>query len=131
MSRRTARLSSQIRRLLAEGITHLSDPRIATFTSVTKVELSPDLTLATVHVSVMGDTPSAADLSVVALEAARGRLRSLLAGEMSIRRVPELRFRLDQSVQTAFDTVRVIDQLRQEDQRLDAKHGDQDQEDKA
>lgn len=131
MSRRTARLSSQIRRLLAEGITHLSDPRIATFTSITKVELSPDLTLATVHVSVMGDTPSAADLSVVALEAARGRLRSLLAGEMSIRRVPELRFRLDQSVQTAFDTVRVIDQLRQEDQRLDAKHGDQDQEDKA
>ncbi len=127
MSRRTARLSSQIRRLLAEGIAQLSDPRIATFTSVTRVELSPDLTLATVHVSVLGDTPSAADLSVAALDTARGRLRSLLASEMSIRRVPELRFKLDASVQGAFETVRVIDQLRQEDQRSDAA----DQEDNA
>ena len=115
MSRRTARLNSQIQRLLAEGFAQLSDPRIATFTSITRVEISPDLTLATVYVSVLGATEAAAGLTITALDAARGRLRSVLAKGLTMRRVPELRFRLDESLQGAFDTVQVIDQLRDEE----------------
>ena len=113
MSRRTARLNSQIQRLLAEGIGQLSDPRVATFTSITRVEISSDLTLATVSVSVMGAAPAQAKLTVAALEQARGRLRSILANGLTMRRVPDLRFRLDASLQGAFDTVQVIDQLRE------------------
>jgi len=112
MSRRTQRLSSLIRRILADAIqTRLSDPRIAPFTSITRVEVAADLTIATVYVSVMAQRETAGRLTVEALESAAGRLRSRLADELTVRRVPELRFRYDESLQGAFETVRVIESL--------------------
>ena len=112
MSRRTERIGSLIRRIVAQSIqAELSDPRIERFTSVTRVEVSGDLATAIVYVSVMADKPSAADLTVRALQSAAGRLRSRLARELTIRRVPALVFRQDGSVKGASETVRVIDAL--------------------
>lgn len=116
MTRRLLRLSSLIRRVLAETIQYrLSDPRIAPFTSVTRVEVAADLSLATVYVSVMADgKPAAARLTLEALESAAGRLRSRLADALTVRRVPTLQFKLDESVRGAFETVQVIDALARE-----------------
>jgi ribosome-binding factor A len=111
VSRRTERVSSLIRAILAEAIQNrLSDPRIEPLTSITRVEVSGDLSVARVYVSVMAED-ARQKLSVQALRHATGRLRSLVAQQTTMRQVPQLRFRLDESVQRSFKTVQQLDQI--------------------
>ena len=114
MSRRSERVASLVRNILAEAIqSRLSDPRIEPLTSITRVEVSPDLSVAHVYVSVMAEE-ARRELSVRALRHAAGRLRSLVARELTLRQAPELDFRLDESVQQSFRTVQQIDGLMEE-----------------
>jgi ribosome-binding factor A len=114
MSRRTERVASLVRGILADAIqSRLSDPRIEPLTSITRVEVSPDLAVAHVYVSVMAEE-ARRELSVRALRHAAGRLRSLVASEITLRQAPELDFRLDESVQESFRTVQQIDRLMEE-----------------
>lgn len=114
MSRRTDRIAHLIRNVVAEGIlTRLSDPRIPTLTSVTKVEVSPDLSSAHVHVSVMAE-PKKQKLALQALQHAAGRLRSMVAEQLTARQVPWLRFHLDDSVRRGGAMVEQLDQLMRE-----------------
>ena len=114
VSRRSERVASLVRNILAEAIqSRLSDPRIEPLTSITRVEVSPDLSVAHVYVSVMAEE-ARRELSVRALRHAAGRLRSLVARELTLRQAPELDFRLDESVQQSFRTVQQIDRLMEE-----------------
>lgn len=63
---------------------------------MTGVEVSPDLKVATVYVSALGDH-EAWDLAVKGLQHAAGYLRSELAQQLQMRFTPELRFVLDDS----------------------------------
>lgn len=122
MSRRTARVASLIRRIVAEMIqVELADPRLPPLTSVTRTEVTSDLSLATIHVSVLSERTNAGPRAIEALEAAAGRIRARLAAELTIRKAPALRFRLDESVQRAFETVQVIEALNR--QREAAQQG--------
>ena len=123
VSRRTERIASIVRQLVAGAIqTKLSDPRLEPFTSVTRVEVSDDLSIAHVHVSVMAPTPARRNLSVAALTASSGRLRRMLARQLRARTIPELAFHLDESLQRGFQTVQLIDEVMQEQRRSsDAK----------
>ncbi len=87
----------------------LSDPRIAPLTSITRVEVSPDLSLATIHVSVHDDAEARRKLTVVALQSAAGRLRRELSGQLETRTLPHLVFRLDESLRRGFETQQAID----------------------
>lgn len=111
VSRRTERVGSLIRAILAEAIQNrLNDPRIERLTSITRVEVSADFSVARVFVSVLA--PEARrKLSVEALGHAAGRLRSLIAQGLTLRQTPELDFRLDESVQHGFETVQQIDRI--------------------
>ena len=114
MSRRSERLGNLIRTILAEAIRdHLSDPRIPLVTSITRVEVSEDLEVARVHVSVMADEPKR-KLCLTTLQNAAGRLRRLLAPELRLRRLPSLVFRLDDSVRHGIETLAVIDHAMRE-----------------
>ncbi len=109
MSRRTERLSHQIRRIVAHQIqSRLSDPRIALMTSVTRVEVSADLAHARVYVSVMGDE-AAERLSLKALEHAAGRIQTALARQLTLRQCPRLRFERDESLKKSFELVQLIE----------------------
>jgi ribosome-binding factor A len=111
VSRRTERIASLIRGIVAAGIrTELSDPRIETFTSITRVEVSPDLSVAHILVSVMAEEPRR-KLTLAGLEQAAGRLRGLVASRISLRQVPRLVFRLDDSVRRSCETVQQLDEL--------------------
>ena len=97
--------------ILAEAIqSRLSDPRIEPLTSITRVEVSADLAVARVYVSVMANE-ARQKLSVEALQHAAGRLRSLVAREVSLRQAPQLVFRLDDSIQRSFQTVQQLDRI--------------------
>jgi ribosome-binding factor A len=83
-------LAQIIQERLARGI---ADPRFRGLVSITGVEVSPDLREATVRFSVLPAQYGARVLS--ALKSARGLLKREIQNESSLKRVPELTFRLD------------------------------------
>ena len=114
VSRRTERVASLVRAILAQAIQNrLSDSRIEPLTSITRVEISADLSVAHVYVSVMAEQKRR-ELTLRALRHAAGRLRSLVAHEITLRQTPQIEFRLDESVQQSFRTVQQIDGLMEE-----------------
>ena len=95
---RTDRVGDLIRRELAVLLqTGIKDPRIG-FVSITEVEVSPDLRQAKVYVSVYG-TPGEQSDSLMGLESASGYVRSVLRGRLHLKRIPELVFLLDDSIE--------------------------------
>jgi len=113
VSRRTERVASLIRRILADAIRGLNDPRIPTITSITRVEVSEDFAVAKVHVSALAPEKRRA-LCLAALRSAAGHLRWLLGQELTLRKLPQLEFRLDESVQRGIATVETIDRVMRE-----------------
>jgi ribosome-binding factor A len=109
VSRRTERVGSLIRTVIADAIqTRLADPRIPTITSITRVVVSDDFSVARIFVSVMA-TEAHRNLCLTALRSATGLLRRTLAPELQLRKTPLLLFELDDSLRKGFETVEVID----------------------
>ena len=110
MSRRTERIGNLIRSVVSKAIqTRLNDPRIAALTSITRVDVSADFSVAHVHVSVMANE-ARQKLCLAALQRSTGRLRAEVGQQIRLRHVPRLDFHLDDSLQRAFETVQVIDE---------------------
>ena len=108
-NRREDQLSGVITRELSDLMrTRMKDPRIG-FASITGVELSHDLRYAKVFVSVMG-SPEEQRETMRGLDSANGFLRRELAQRLTIRHVPEISFRLDESIARG---ARVLDLLKQ------------------
>jgi len=95
-----------IARLLLEEV---SDPRVALVT-VTGVDMSPDLQHANVYFAVHGDDKRAAE-ALAGLDSAKGRLRTMLAASISLRRAPELHFRIDPAIE---ESNRISEAIRRE-----------------
>ncbi len=101
MGLRQTRLADEMRDVLAAVFTggQLSDPRVTDVT-ITAVKLSADLQLATVYFRLYGDKPEQVAVAAAAgLKSATGFLRRLLADAFDIRRVPNLRFFYDESIE--------------------------------
>ena len=113
------RLASQVRLVISDAIQNkLSDPRLERIASVTRVELSPDLSFADIYISVMG-TESQQKVYMKGLAHAHGVLQSLVARKLRTRTCPSVRLHLDQSLKKGFETIRMIDQAMEE---LDGGH---------
>ena len=95
---RSERVAGLMRRELAQLVQmEVDDPEIG-FISISDVEVSRDLAHAKVFVTVFN--PDEAKASIKALKKAAGFLRSRLGQAMRIRKVPELHFHHDHSVET-------------------------------
>ena len=106
---RSARIADQIQRELAELVRlELRDPRVGLVT-LTGVELSRDQSHAKVFFTVLGPA-SAAELALEGLQRAAGFLRSELAHRLTTRKVPELHFEYDESVERGMRLSRLIDE---------------------
>jgi len=103
---RSRRIEDQIQRLLSDIIRNdVRDPRLSR-AIITAVRVSRDLSVAWVYYSVLqvdGETESLDE----AFKSAAGFMRSRLAKDLTVRRVPELRFELDETGANA----RAMDQL--------------------
>jgi|SRR4051812_43602351 ribosome-binding factor A len=109
MSARNARIADQIQREIAELVrTEVRDPRVGLVT-FTGVELSRDQSHAKVFYTVLGP-PAAAAEAQLGLERAAGFLRSQVAHRLTIRKVPELHFAFDDSVERGVRLSRLIDE---------------------
>ncbi len=111
---RAQRVGDQIQRELA-GILlqEIQDPRVGMIT-VNEVKVSRDLAWADVYYTRM-DVEGAGDSEKV-LGGAAGYIRSLLAGRMSLRSVPRLRFHFDVTAANARHMEQLIDRAVESDQ---------------
>ncbi len=109
-SRRLARLNEQLKRELSEMIrTQVRDPRVGVVT-VTGVEVASDLGSARVFVRVIGNRAELVE-TLAGLEAAAPFLRGLLGRVLHVRRIPELRFREDRSMEHARRIEQVLSEV--------------------
>ena len=106
---RRARIADQIQRELAEVIRlELRDPRVGLIT-LTGVELSRDQSHAKVFFTVLG-AESAAENAAEGLRRGAGFLRTQLAHRLTTRKVPELHFEFDESVERGMRLSKLIDE---------------------
>jgi ribosome-binding factor A len=110
MSQRTDRLDSQIRAELMDLIQReMKDPRIG-FVTVTRVETARDLGSARVWVSVLG-TPDEQEAAVGALSSAAPWLRRQLGDRLTLRHVPQLVIRHDDSIESGDRVLRILREI--------------------
>lgn len=114
-SHRKERINSQIQRELSLIIRQKTkDSRLHNNTmSITGVKATPDLKVATVYISVMGNNEEKAGV-MEALDNAKGFLRSCLGRTMKTHMIPELHFKLDESVEYGMHIDKILEGLHQE-----------------
>ena len=98
--RRSSRLNEQLKREISAIITRkVRDPRIGQLL-VTEVRVTKDIWLARVFIRAQGSEPEMAE-TLKGLEIAAPFIRKELAKVLSIRRIPELRFQHDTTLDSA------------------------------
>ena len=115
MTYRVERLNSFLRQEISDLIQrYVKDPRLGTFVSVTAVEISKDMRYAKVFISRYGSDLEKAD-TLKALESASGYIRHELGERMKTRRIPELSFRLDNTMEKAAKVLKIINDISSEE----------------
>ena len=112
-SRRIERLNEQLKREISRVIRReVRDPRVGIVT-VTGVEVSPDLTLARVWVRPQGEEDEKEE-ALEGLRTAAPHIRHQLGQMLRIRRLPELRFERDRTLERALRIEEILDEVRPE-----------------
>lgn len=93
------RNESLMHRYLSDIITNKLNDRALGFVTVTAVKITRDYSYATVFVSFIGDGDPQPKLLI--LEKAKGLIRHELSQRMSIRKMPELKFKHDDTLEKA------------------------------
>lgn len=101
---------AEIAGLLAKG---LKDPRIG-FVSVMGVKMSPDLSVASVYVSMYG-TDSEKKSSLIALQNAAGWIRREIGKRMRLRVTPEIRIFEDTTLDQVFHLEEVFKDMHEDE----------------
>ncbi len=95
---KNTRINAEVQKELCNIIRELKDPRIGLMTSVTAVEVAPDLKTCKAYISVLGDEQAKKD-TIAGLKSAEGFIRRQLARELNLRNTPEMKFILDNSIE--------------------------------
>jgi len=111
---RSRRVEEQILRILSHVLrSGARDPQLHQ-AMVTEVRVTRDLSVAWVYVTSLDSAVDQQEL-LEAFQRAGGFLRSAVAGALSVRQVPELRFRFDDSLERAAHMDSLIDSVVSQD----------------
>ena len=112
--KRSQRVSDLIREEVAEIIMYkLKDPRIG-FVTVTGVDLTDDIKIAVVYVSVLKMEEKETTLEI--LNTAKSFIRSELSRRLRMKTIPSISFRLDTSIEYGNKIDKLLDQIREKDE---------------
>lgn len=120
-SDRPIRVADQVRIEIADLLAReVQDPGIG-FLTITRVSVTPDLQQARVYYTTLGDAQARRE-SKRALERATPFLRRQLGRRLRLRRVPELRFFFDESIERHDRIERILQDLQAERTEVEAPH---------
>ena len=110
---KNTRLNEEVMRELSNIIRNeIKDPRIHPLTSVSLVEVAPDLKTCKAYISVLGNEKEKSD-TIAGLRSAEGYVRRQLAKRLNLRNTPEIQFRLDESIAYGVHMSRIIREVNQ------------------
>ncbi len=113
---KSTRINEEVMRELAEIIrSEIKDPRIPVVTSVTNVEVAPDLKTCKAWISVLGDAETCRN-AIAGLRSSAGFVRRELAHRINLRNTPEITFILDQSIEYGVTMSKKIDDVMSKEQ---------------
>ncbi len=97
LSHRTERIAEQLREEVSQILaTEVADPGVGLVT-VTRVKVTPDLSLARIYWTIIGDAAER-KRTTKALTRATAFVRHVLATRVTLRRVPEVAFQYDEGL---------------------------------
>ena len=102
-------LRQEISRVVLKEI---KDPRIG-FLTITKVELTKDLRYAKVYFSVLGGSKEKT-LALKGLNSAKGYIKGMVADRISLRLVPEISFKIDESIEHTEEIYDLLKRIKKE-----------------
>ncbi len=115
---RIERVNEQLKREISRIVVgQVADPRVEAVT-VTRVSAAPDLTFARVYVQLLGEEADRAE-TMEGLRAATPFIRTMLADRIEMRRVPELRFERDRSLEHAMRIEELLSEVATGEERED------------
>lgn len=110
-SYRTGRIGEEIKRVVSTMLrTELKDPRISSLVSITAVDVTEDYSYATIYLSVFGSDEEKAD-TLAAFKSGAGFIRHELGKQIKIRHVPELIFKIDNSIEYGMHISKIIEEI--------------------
>ena len=119
MSRRTDRINEQLREEISMLLTRsIKDPRLNGIISITRVISSGDLRSARVYISVMGNNQTKQE-ALAGIQSAASFLRRELRDRINMKHTPFLTYELDASMEEADQLLRLMNQVKPEDQEPD------------
>jgi ribosome-binding factor A len=112
--KRSQRVSDLLREEIADIIMYkLKDPRIG-FVTVTGVDMTPDLKLARVFVSILKEEER--ELTLEILEASKNFFRQALSKRLRMKFIPAIEFKLDTSIEYGYRIDRLLKEIRDKDE---------------
>ena len=124
MSIRTERVSRMIQREVADLLQRDFAEATQSLVTVTDVRVTKDLGIAYVNVSVLGDTQAERDAAFARVDALASQVRGALGHEIrhQVRRIPEIRFFLDDGPQKTAHMDELFAQIRAERDERGVSH---------
>ncbi|ABE54296.1 ribosome-binding factor A [Shewanella denitrificans OS217] len=123
---RTRRIAQQLQQELAVILQRdMKDPRIG-FVTVNDVDVSRDLSYAKVFVTFYEEDLTLVEQKIAALTAAAPYVRTLVAGRMKLRVMPELRFIYDSSLVEGMRMSNLVSQVITNDKAKQKQAGRED-----
>ncbi len=105
------RVNSLLRQTLSELLQReVKDPRLGGFITITAVDTSADMKHAKVYVSSLGGDDDRQEI-LGTLTTAAGFFRREMAASLKLRRIPQLVFQWDDSIERGDRLLRLIDQV--------------------
>ncbi len=108
MSVRYQRLGEELKKTISEIVRDLRDPRVTDMVTIMNVEVTNDVKWAKVRVSVYDSNEQARADAVSALNSASGFITREIGRRMEIRRLPQLKFVLDNSIEYSVHISQII-----------------------
>ncbi|MCF0241457.1 MAG: 30S ribosome-binding factor RbfA [Treponema sp.] len=122
---RIQRLNDQLRDEISQLILRgeVKDPRVSTFLSINRVEVTNDFSYAKIYVSTFLPDKQL-QKGVDGLNSAAGFLQSVIAKKIQIRKFPKFQFIVDSGMKEGFNMVQKLNQLEAESKEREAGNND-------
>ncbi len=121
MQRLNDQLRDEISQLILRG--EVKDPRVNTFLSINRVEVTSDLSYVKIYVSTFLPDKQLSK-GVDGLNSAAGFLQSVIAKKIQIRKFPKFQFIVDKGMKEGFEMVQKLNELEAESKRIEAEQAE-------